>query len=189
MVVIICYIGFTVSFISCVNLAAITSAVEGCKHYHYNISTKAIEQYVETVAVSHSSPLLTRSQLVSCCAVSSHTWLTLFQSLSMDSGDNVAQLTWSLWHRYYRGNDVNNIEVCTSPLLTSPRLLTLSIDHCYGVSSASVVAHHTFLQFFENLIIVWLPRLLSCYESYPFSVIAGIKQGCVLAPVIFNLFW
>ena len=26
------------------------------------------------------------------------------------------------------------------------------------------------------------------HESDPFSVIAGVKQGCVLAPVIFNLF-
>ena len=55
---------------------------------------------------------------------------------------------------YYRRNAVNNIEVCTSPLLTSPRLLIPSIDHCYGVSSASLVAHHTFLQSFEYFMMV-----------------------------------
>jgi len=37
---------------------------------------------------------------------------------------------------------------------------------------------------------IFVARLLQekCHESDPFDVLVGVKQGCVLAPVIFNLF-
>jgi len=69
---------------------------------------------------------------------------------------------------------------CTSLSLIYRKLLTLSIGNCYGRCFRKFgcpPAFLTILQEFHN-----------GRESDLFDVLVRVKQGCVLAPVIFNLF-
>jgi len=45
----------------------------------------------------------------------------------------------------------------------------------------------TIIREFHDGMKTWV--IIGGQESDPFKVLAGVKQGCVLAPAIFNLFW
>jgi len=61
-----------------------------------------------------------------------------------------------------------------------------SIETCYGKSLVNLAVRQVSLQEFHNGMKAKV--VIGRRESDSFDVLVGIKQGCVLAPVIFNLF-
>ena len=115
--------------------------------------------------------------------------LSMFtQKCSVDSELEDSHSTWSLHYISSKRSDTSRSDLCTSHLLTWPRLLTWSAEKASLLQRTGCPPKLLrIINFFHENMQCTVQYDGSSSDSFPIS--NGVKQGCIPAPTLFGIFF